>query len=316
MCERVYDLLILDGGADKVVTYVGAIDVFRKQADIDNTIRTVIGCSAGALIGLMFCLKMTRAEMEGFIQSRTPPDDPPRSLWHFADELWQTWGLLDSGHVGNIVRELLYMRLNVVDCTLCEFSKRTGKHLMVCASNVTDATHEMFSLNHHADISLVQLMCMTTCIPVLFKPVQFADKLYVDGFVYAQHLTPEIVRSHVDVNITNFLVFGINCSPMRLTAGSSVFQYLCYMLNGLIHAKNCGTLDSFSRDTNSTLVTMTCGSSYNIVAQTENTNVFSFLTPCASRVKCLSEHGAACAARVLNTAYDCTDAEPPTPPER
>jgi hypothetical protein len=311
---RMYDVLILDGGADKVVAYVGALDVLQQRYDLNMTVRTVLGCSAGALVGLMFCLGMCRAEMEDFILLLRPPD-VPESVWHIADQVWQTWGILGMTHVADMVRQLLYMRLGMLDCSLCEFAQKTGKHLVVWTSNLSDAVPEFFSLHHNSDVSIVRLMCMTTCIPVLFKPVPFKDKLYVDGFVYAQQITREFVERVVHVHIANCLVLCVDCAPIRLPEEATLLQYISYTLNGLISAKNTGTLDAFAHDPDSTVIVVRCDQSHNLAYQAEHA-AFSFLYPSAERVRSLSDHGAACAARALDGECVDTDAGPLKAPTR
>ena len=57
-----YRRLVLSGGGIKAIAYVGVFDVFENYGLL-NQIDSIIGCSSGAIMGLLYVVGYTPKEL-------------------------------------------------------------------------------------------------------------------------------------------------------------------------------------------------------------------------------------------------------------
>lgn len=305
-----YDTLVLDGGADKTVSYIGVLTAFEREL---RSVRTVVATSAGLFIALLFCLRCSPEEMRGFVRDALRDVIPPDVHIALLDRVWETLGVASGQRlVGDIVRRLLYWKLGRVNCTLAEFVKATGVHLRVVVSNITDVKMEVIDVNGVPGVDMVTLACMTTCIPVLFTPVEYAGKMYVDGAVYGD--TPSL-EDLEDAGLVagRVLVVHLTCEPPTLPEDANMLQYIAHLFAGLLHCKHAyATRHLPQPGVTSVCVTFEAdaGVAHRVIH--DAAQAFTFLSLSCDRIDALIERGYACASATL----DATRAEAPTPSER
>lgn len=202
-----FDTLILDGGAEKVIAYIGALEVHDTKH-----VNVVMGASAGALVGMMFCMNIPVPRMIETVKNL---------LDVHAEPLGYSWvgdcGFMDCQVVvGNYVRNLLWNHLGCVNCSLLDFVKRTGKDFRVLVSDLTVMRADMITVQSHPHITMTTLLAMTTCVPILFKPVIYQDHVYIDGVVLGdiRKYVPEWGRTLLmDVNV---VVHGVSAEDLNV----------------------------------------------------------------------------------------------------
>lgn len=146
---------------------LGALDVLWGHL---TQVRYFAGSSVGAL--LTAALAMGQRPSEVLDRARTISWTPNPDL----DVLYRDFGMDD-------VRGVVQGVLGATSETFAALRRRTGKDLVICATNVTKQRPEYFSADSHPDVAVVDAVCASCSIPVLYTPVKIGGDLFVDGAV-------------------------------------------------------------------------------------------------------------------------------------
>ena len=176
-----YDALVFSGGGAAAAVFIGAVRYLEHTGDLPGSARTFVGTSAGAIVALMCALGWGAAEMMEWVL---------RCLPQLAEldvegvlELPARLGIDDGARLEAALRGALPAEWGG-RATFLELAKRTGRHLVVCASNVTRAAPEYLSVETAPDLDVVCAVRMSTAIPIVYAPVLYRGDLYVDGALF------------------------------------------------------------------------------------------------------------------------------------
>ena len=194
---HVFDTLVLSGGGPDGIAFVGCIAHLERSGGI-RRLRTVVGCSAGAIVALFVALGMTsedmRAWMKRGVHDGSLVDVDIEGVLTIVDRL----GVDDGERVVEALRGALRAcpRLGgASDATFVELAKATGRNLVVCVSNLEDARQELLGVDTAPDMSVVTAVRMSFSVPLLFTPVRHRGRTYVDGAVFDYCPTTHIATS-------------------------------------------------------------------------------------------------------------------------
>lgn len=171
--------LVLSGGGSRGVAHLGALKALETLGVKPHM---VSGVSAGAIAGSFYCAGVTPEMTLSIIQKLRI-----FSLLKFA------WGKL--GFVSLEGAEKLYS----------EYLPQTFEELKIplhiAATDFGAAETKYFSSG-----PLLKTISASSCIPVLFKPVEINGRLYVDGGLL-NNMPIEPIQKECDV------VIGVHCNP-------------------------------------------------------------------------------------------------------
>ena len=97
------------------------------------------------------------------------------------NNLLENYGVYDNDFLINLCSVLLEKKDLSPMITLKEFYNHTKIHFYLKTSNISKSKIEYLSHKTDPDLSLIQAIQMTTCIPLIFKPIQYKGNIYVDG---------------------------------------------------------------------------------------------------------------------------------------
>ena len=177
------DTLLIGGGGTKGNILIGALKALLDKGLIKedySNITTYVTCSVGSIIAFLMCCNFTPTMI-----SKLPISLNYIELLDYddIDILFKENGLFSNDKIINIVRNILYTLFKIKDITLLNFFKLTGKTFICKVYNLSEFKVEYFSHENNPDLSLCELIKMTTCIPIFFKPIRYNNKYYVDGGV-------------------------------------------------------------------------------------------------------------------------------------
>jgi NTE family protein len=175
-----FSTLVLSGGSLHTLSYIGALKYLEEQNAI-KSIKTVIGTSSGAIIGLLFILGYKsndiRAIYETFLERHadTAPD------FENILNIYYALGIDDGSMLRQGLSEAIYAKVEQSDITFIELAKRLGINFMVCACRVQDLAETVFSVDTTPHLSVISAVLASSAIPIIFKPISINGVLYVDG---------------------------------------------------------------------------------------------------------------------------------------
>mgnify|MGYP003564827325 FL=1 len=175
------DTILFSGGAIKGIGFVGCIKAlsnYHYLFQIDK-IKHYIGTSAGSIVATMMAIGYTIQEIEEIIIKI--------NLNHIIDincdnvlELIHKYGIVDGNKFEKTMR-IIIEKITTRDLTFLELYQLYGKKLTINAVSIKDKKNEYFNYINTPHLNISKAVRMSCCVPILFQPYQYNNKLYVDG---------------------------------------------------------------------------------------------------------------------------------------
>ncbi|BDD04637.1 patatin-like phospholipase family protein [Aureibacter tunicatorum] len=174
--------LALSGGAARGIAHIGALKAFEERG---INFDVVSGCSAGAMVGAMYCAGYSPEEMMNIVRSLRVP-----KMIHFA---WSRKGVFNLQKIMKLVEK--YLPAN-------RFSA-LNKKFFINATNLTTGKEQIFGTGE-----LFRPLLASCAIPVLFEAVDFNGQMYIDGG-FSNNLPVDPLVGHSDI------IFGVNVTSIE-----------------------------------------------------------------------------------------------------
>lgn len=174
--------LALSGGAFKAITLIGAIK-YLEEINISRKFKNYIGTSAGGLLLFLYLIGYTADEILQFLKEEI--DYIIDLNYNNIADIYTELGIDDSKKIEKILRKYLYAKTNLNSITFIEFAKKFGYNLIITGANLDTQKVDYFSVDTFPDMDIILSLLITSCIPLVFKPIKFNDNLYIDGGIYS-----------------------------------------------------------------------------------------------------------------------------------
>jgi predicted acylesterase/phospholipase RssA len=228
-----FDTVVLSGGGPCVITFVGCLR-YLEHVGVASGVKTWVGTSAGAIMALLACAGMDSAAMLAWLEEGVRTGDlvslDADGILDFPERL----GLDDGERILDCLRGALSGLIGAEDATFRDFAKTTGRHLVVCAANVTKVRQEFFSVDTTPDVTVLTAVRMSFGIPLIFTPVSHAGCFYVDGGMFDNCPVDFLTAS--PRNATSALVLRIQLYSPETSPAMSVPAGVCDYLWLLVRA--------------------------------------------------------------------------------
>jgi hypothetical protein len=181
--------LVLSGGGQRCLAFVGFL---RAARGVVSRVRNVYCVSGGAIAGLAFCLDLdddavvrivSRHACEGvrvslaMLLSRHGLDDAKARLGPMLRAMISE-GLASSaarvGAIGTATKP-------PDEVTFADLARATGRNLVVHATSLSTGTVRVMSVETCPDVSVVDAVCASCAVPLLFCPVLVGGEMLLDG---------------------------------------------------------------------------------------------------------------------------------------
>ena len=175
-----YDTLILSGGSIKGIALLGSFKyLFGSKKIIKKELKHIIAASAGALLSLVILLDIN---IKVFYKILKQMDVDVIDKENFGIENFiNDFGFCDNQVTKKYVRSIIKNILHSDNITLKELYDISKIKFTVKVSNITKNDIEYINYLNYPDIDLITLLTMTTCVPLVFKPILYNNCLYNDG---------------------------------------------------------------------------------------------------------------------------------------
>ena len=167
----------------KGFAFIGVLK-FLDEHNLLRHVHNVISTSAGSIAAFMLCLGMTvdecRETMQAFLEEYGKKEVDIDNIINIYDTL----GIDNGAFIRNHLSKLLYAKRKIRDMTFRELAQSKGMNLVICASNITTAKCEYFSVDTTPELSILTAIRASIAIPIIMCPVIINDNYYVDGGVF------------------------------------------------------------------------------------------------------------------------------------
>jgi len=197
--------LVFSGSALRSICLLGILRYlyFNK---LDIYIKNIAGASMGSFFCLAFALKIPIDELEIMIKKLINSNDvisvPSNKLLTIFSDL----GFNDSRLYLSEFRNYIKNKYDMDDITFIQLSKMTGVNMYVSTTRINDGINYIFNVNDTPDVSVLDAIAASMCIPILSKPINIDGYYYVDGCI-SNNLPFEIFNNINEDDILNVAVY-------------------------------------------------------------------------------------------------------------
>jgi len=179
--------LVISGGGPTMIQTLGAVQHLEKEGFIKlDEIESIYGTSAGAIVGVMLCLKFDWETINDYIIKRPWQDVFPIKVQNIFDAYTKK-GIFDEKVIEKCYKPLLDAKDLSIQITLKEFYDYSKIELHFFTFEVNDFKTNDISYLTHPDLTLIKATQMSCALPILMSPVILENKCYIDGGVVSNY---------------------------------------------------------------------------------------------------------------------------------
>ena len=233
--------LVISGGGPTMIQTLGTIQHLEENKFIDfNNIETIYGTSAGAIIGVLICLRYDWTTLYDYIIKRPWHEVFPVNIQNIFDAYTKK-GIFDDKTVIKCFKPLLDAKDISLNISLKDFYEYSKIELHMFSFEVNSFNVEDISYLTHPDLNLITAIQMSCALPVLMTPICSDGKCYIDGGVTCNYPLKNCIETNK--NIEEILGFKNNYDNQydnhnknQIDSNSTLLDFITSFLFKLIHS--------------------------------------------------------------------------------
>lgn len=208
------NILVLSSGGLKGFLQLGAIHELEKY-DILSEVDCIITCSVGSIIGLLYLIgyNSVKAFLTGIDINLMPEVFKLDILGIIAKT-----GIFDMEFIRSKLKSIVEEKYGYIP-TLKELYELTNKEFFITVSNITLKKLEYLNRQDNPNLSCIEAVLMSSCIPLLFKEIEYNNYIYRDGALLNSF--PIDLFDNDDENNKDNITLGIN-SQQNISIGVGI----------------------------------------------------------------------------------------------
>ena len=171
-------ILVLCGGGMKGIYLLGGLKYLEEQ-NLLRSIQIYTGTSFGGILAFYLNIGYTVDELYKFakIFDFTKSTDVNFDV----NYIFNNYSINTFDNLDVILDKSISLKNIDPNITLLELYKKTKKKLILCTVCIDTKESEFISYETYPDLNIKTALKMTMAVPILFPPVKYNNKLYVDG---------------------------------------------------------------------------------------------------------------------------------------
>ena len=213
--------IVFSGGGPSGLIVLGTIQKLMTQCyfNIEN-IESIYSTSAGALLGIILCLKYDWETINTYFIKRPWHDAFPIT----AEQLFNAYykkGIFDNKAFETFFKPLFDAKNIPLNITLLEFYKYSNIELNMFSLEMNEYKLTLISHKTYPNLPLLTAVHMTCAIPMIITPVCFENKCFVDGGILNNYPLKNCLTDHPEKN--EIIAFKNEYVETFLNAGENNF---------------------------------------------------------------------------------------------
>lgn len=171
------EILVLSSGSEKGMAEIGALISPYENNILDN-IKTIIGCSVGAIIGYLYAIGFTPTDIMALGLGIKIFDENKMKLGKAE------YAFCDHDIVMDKIRDITLHKIKYIP-TFLDLWNNFGIRLITPTVNITKDRPDVVYLDYtnNPNMSCLEAVKRSISIQPLFPPVKDGDDIYVDGAI-------------------------------------------------------------------------------------------------------------------------------------
>jgi predicted acylesterase/phospholipase RssA len=170
--------LVLSGGGLKGLSFCGVFKAL-EEANLRNSIKNVCTVSIGSMMGLLFVLQYSSADIHDMILDK----DFSTLIQLRVSHIFSKFGCDKGNNIVQWLHNVLSEKGLHPNITFKQLYDINNISFTVCATNLNTFSPTFFNARLSPNMPVVKAIRMSISIPVLFTPVKFKGHYYIDGSV-------------------------------------------------------------------------------------------------------------------------------------
>lgn len=195
--------LVCSGSALRSLCLLGVLRYiyFNKM---ENYIKNAAGSSMGAFFCLAFALKIPVDKLEEILTEtiKVAASISSSSILNIFTEL----GFNDAKNYLYGIKKYIKEKYDMDDITFIQLSKMTGVNVYVSTTRINDGKNIIFNVNDYPNVSVLDAIAASMCIPTITKPIKIDKYLYIDGCI-SNNLPYDVFKEVNHDNILNIAIY-------------------------------------------------------------------------------------------------------------
>jgi len=177
------DTLFLSGGGVNCIALLGALKYLIGNQIIDINFKNFknIVCVSGSAFYILPLLLGYSLDALTKICLKFDNNTLIDLTTFDLNNLFEGFGLYDNSFIEKLCSVILKNRNFSEKITLRELYEYTTVNFVLKTTNISKYRIEYINHVSNPDLSVIEAIKMTTCVPLLFKPIKYNGDLYVDG---------------------------------------------------------------------------------------------------------------------------------------
>jgi len=229
--------LVISGGGPTMIQSLGSIQHLEENKFIDiNIIESIYGTSAGAIIGVLICLKYDWQTLYDYIIKRPWQDVFNVNIQNIFDAYTKK-GIFDEKVIIKCFKPLFEAKNISMNITLKEFFEYSKIELHMFSFEVNNFKIENISYLTYPDLTLIKAIQMTCALPVLMTPILIENKCYIDGGITSNYPLKYCIEEKKNIEeILGFKNQYTDYSKNQIDSNSTLLDFIMSFLFKLIHS--------------------------------------------------------------------------------
>lgn len=227
------NILVLSGGGIKGFCTLGAITKLQELEIIDNP-EIYCGTSAGSAICLLMLIGYSALDIHEILSELDMNKTVISNVENIFDEIHIGINLCDP--IIYVVGHMMKRKGFGVKTTFKNLFEKTKKKLIVTGVCLNDGTLHYFSHQDTPDMPVLQAIKISISIPIVFKPCEWENKIWVDGGVMNNYPI-DLFNDRLNDVIGIYLDEEYNVHDIFEDVQSYVYQVIKCILRGMNYNK-------------------------------------------------------------------------------
>jgi len=197
-------LVIASGGTAFFKEFSAIYTLIKNNFIKLDNIEKIYGTSAGSLVSLLLALNLDIDIIYNYIHDR-----PWEKLFEInTEQIFNSYnnnGIFDFSIIHKCFLPLLKLTELKDDFTFNDIYEYSGKKLYCFATNYKTITLKEFSYDKTPNFSVEKAIYMSSCIPIIFKPIKYENNYYIDGAFLARFPMFEFLKDNSGCKLDEIL---------------------------------------------------------------------------------------------------------------
>lgn len=179
--------LVISGGGPSLIQALSVVQELERIKFIErNNLESIYGTSAGAILGVLICLKMEWESINDYLVKRPWHELFSIKVQHILDAYTKK-GIFDHVIIEKCFKPLFDAMDISMNITLEDFYEYSNIELHLFAFEINQFQIEDISYKSHPKLELMKAIQMTSALPVILTPICVDNKCYIDGGVVCNY---------------------------------------------------------------------------------------------------------------------------------